>query len=145
MLDSLNQAGRRLTAPRRRVLAALKAASGPLTALEVASAAGTSVASTYRALGLLAGLGLVSELADVGMTPESAEGRAARRYALCSLAEHHHHFVCRSCHTTLEVTCDALEAALAELERTAGLSVESHEITLRGQCSRCRARGGSAC
>lgn len=145
MSPFLNQAGRRLTAPRRRVLTVLEEAPGPLTAREVASAAGTSVASTYRALGLLAELGMVSELADVCVPPESMERRAARRYALCSLAEHHHHFVCRSCHSTLEVTCEALEAALAELERTAGLSVESHEITLRGQCQRCRATGGHAC
>ena len=93
----------------------------------------------------LARLGMVSELLDTCAAPESAEGRTARRYALCSLAEHHHHFVCRSCHVTLEITCEALEAALAELERTAGLAVESHEITLRGQCARCRARGGQAC
>ncbi|HEX6121805.1 MAG TPA: transcriptional repressor, partial [Ktedonobacterales bacterium] len=96
----------------------------------------------YRALGLLARLGMVSELPDSGDTSLSAEGRAVRRYALCSLAEHHHHFVCRSCHVTLEITCEALEAALAELERTAGLAVESHEITLRGQCPRCRVTGG---
>lgn len=145
MIERLVQTGHKLTAPRRRVLEALRAAEVPLAAQEVAERAGTTVASTYRALALLAELGIVSEVeehgasgvaASAGGGDERVEGRT-RRYALCTLSGHHHHFVCRTCHTTLDVQSEALERALAELEQHAGLDIERHEVLLSGRCPRC--------
>lgn len=166
MGERLRGIGYRLTRPRQEVLAVLQAAPGPLTAQEVATRAGTSLASTYRALGLLVQLGMVSESGDAGhQTGESvgspraeqhggqlggvshepgepqAEARS-RRYTLCLAAGHHHHFICRSCHAALDITSDALERALeraaAEIERGSGLRIESHDLTLRGECAACR-------
>ena len=145
MIERLAQTGHKLTAPRRRVLDALREAEGPLAAQEVAEHAGTTVASTYRTLALLAELGIVSEVeehggAAAGAGPGADEGHAEgriRRYALCTLSGHHHHFVCRTCHTTLDVQSEALERALAELERRAGLDIERHEVLLSGRCPRC--------
>ncbi len=153
-LTGLSAAGYKVTGPRRRILDALRMAPGPLTAQEVAASAGTSVASTYRALALLVELGVISETPDLGepdanaeSTPiaptrvtmhEAHEAREAaldshdshesrgKRYALCSTSGHHHHFVCRACHATLDVTCGALESAFAELERERGVVVERH-------------------
>lgn len=148
MIERLAATGHKLTAPRRRVLAALRAAGEPLAAQEVAARAGTSVASTYRALALLAELGIVSEVEEHGgaagtsgerHTEGRTEGRT-RRYALCTLRGHHHHFVCRACHTTLDVQSEALERALAELERRTGLDIERHEVLLSGRCPRCSGR-----
>ncbi len=136
MIDRLSAAGYKITGPRRHILETLRSAREPWTAQEIAARASTSVASTYRALALLVELGLVSEVADVSDTPGGPEGRS-HRYALCSAAGHHHHFVCRSCHATLEIACDAIKGALAEIERSTGLRVESHDVTLRGLCSRC--------
>jgi len=150
MLNRLSHAGYKITEPRRRVLAALREARESLTALEVAARAGASVASTYRALTLLANLGVVSELPDPAAEREShtddtdGAGEArGKRYALCATQEHHHHFTCRGCHVTTEVTCDALERALAELEATTGALIERHEVTLRGLCGACRSQVGS--
>ena len=136
MSNPLEDAGYRLTEPRRRVLDALRTAAGPLTAQDVAERAGASVASTYRVLALLVELGLVSETPDDGVALPGCEARG-RHYALCTAHEHHHHFFCRSCHATLEVASDALERALVELERTTGLRVEQHDVMLRGQCPAC--------
>ncbi|HST89597.1 MAG TPA: Fur family transcriptional regulator [Ktedonobacterales bacterium] len=142
MLERLQGAGYKLTTPRRLVLAALHAAGEPLTAPAVAERAGTSLASTYRVLGLLAELGLVSEVEEEGGDAEAPQPDArSRRYALCSLSEHHHHFVCRSCHATLDLASDGLERALEELAGRAGVRLEGHEITLRGQCARCATSG----
>ena len=66
MSNPLEDAGYRLTEPRRRVLDALREAPGPLTAQDVAERASASVASTYRVLALLVELGLVSETPDNG-------------------------------------------------------------------------------
>ena len=141
MGNPLEDAGYRLTEPRRRVLDALRMAAGPLTAQDVAERAGASVASTYRVLALLVELGLVSETPDDGMALPGCETRG-RHYALCTAHEHHHHFFCRSCHATLEVASDALERALLELEQTAGLRVEQHDVMLRGQCPACAQAAG---
>lgn len=129
------------TGPRRRVLEALRAAAGPLTAHEVAACTGTSLASTYRVLALLVELGLAGEIAEGTATGEPGEARS-RRYTLCSAQGHHHHFICRGCHRMLDVASAELERALrratAELEAVAGLRIEEHELTLRGFCAACR-------
>lgn len=140
MFEHLVAAGYKLTTPRRRVVEALRGAAGPRTAQEVAEMAGTSVASTYRVLALLVSLGVVSELEDGGMSATPAQGYEARvrRYALCTASGHHHHFICRSCHAVIEVASEALERVLAELGQASGLSIDGHEVTLRGQCARCQ-------
>jgi len=145
MFEHLVAAGYKLTAPRRRVVEALRTAAGPRTAQEVAEMACTSVASTYRVLALLVSLGVVSEVEDGGIAATFTPGTEARvrRYALCTASGHHHHFICRSCHTVIEVASEALERVLAELGQASGLCIEGHEVTLRGQCTRCQdGRGG---
>lgn len=133
MIDQLSAAGYKVTGPRRRVLAALRSASNPQTALELAERSGTSVASTYRALALLVELGLVSEVEGC-----AGDSDNCHRYALCSATGHHHHFVCRTCHSTIEIASPVLEAALQDIARTTGLRIEQHELTLRGQCVTCQ-------
>ena len=144
MDERLSDAGYKVTEPRRKILEALQEAHGPLTAQEVAVVAGTSVASTYRALGLLVELGVVSETPDPADESGASEDESAdprgRRYALCSAAGHHHHFYCRACHATLDVACEALERALAELAAESGLAVERHDVMLRGVCGACQRR-----
>ncbi len=151
MIDQLSHAGYKITGPRRRVLAALREAGEPLTAQEVAARAGASVASTYRALTLMTRLGVISESTDTAAKHEphasgvdSATDTRGKRYALCVTREHHHHFTCRGCHATLEVTSDALERALAELQATTGTLIERHEVTLLGLCDVCRRQIGVA-
>jgi Fur family ferric uptake transcriptional regulator len=153
LFDRLAQAGYKLTTPRRRILDALRTAEAPLTALEVAARSGVSVASTYRALALLADLGALSEIADPsaeragpaasGESAAEADARG-RRYAICTATGHHHHFTCRACHATLDVASTGLETALAEIEQATGVRIERHDITLGGLCAACTQAAGSA-
>ena len=149
--DKLSQAGYKLTTPRRHILDALRTAEGPLTALEVAARSGVSVASTYRALALLADLGAVSEIEDPGAMsstaaptehrePAAEADARGRRYALCTATGHHHHFTCRACHATLDIASTALETALAEIEQATGVRIERHDIRLGGLCAECQRR-----
>jgi Fur family ferric uptake transcriptional regulator len=151
LFDRLSQAGYKLTAPRRRILDVLRTAESPLTALEVAARSGVSVASTYRALALLADLGALSEINDPGVerAGPAAQGESAaeadargRRYAICTATGHHHHFTCRACHATLDVASAELETALAEIAQATGVRIERHDITLGGLCAGCQ-RGSS--
>lgn len=146
MQDRLTEAGYKLTTPRRRVVDALYAAREPRTAQEVAETAGTSVASTYRVLALLVSLGLAGEVEDAvepgaNAIPGNCGEARVRRYALCTAAGHHHHFVCRACHGVVEVESDALEEALAATAARTGLHIEQHDVTLRGVCNRCQGQG----
>jgi len=150
LFDRLSEAGYKLTTPRKRILDALWAAPAPLTPLEVAARSGVSVASTYRALALLAELGAISEITDpcadrptvtaqMGPAESAADAEArGKRYAICPTTGHHHHFTCRACHATLDVASAALEQALAEIEQATGAHIERHEITLGGLCAGCQ-------
>ncbi len=154
IFERLSAAGYKLTAPRRRILDVLRMSEAPLTALEVAARSGVSVASTYRALALLADLGAVSETSDpcaeraagqtalatapVELAAAAVDDARGRRYAICTATGHHHHFTCRACHATLDVSSAALETALAEIEQATGVRIERHDIALGGLCAACQ-------
>ena len=86
------------------------------------------LASVYRALELLAGLGLVHRV-DV-------DGTAAFERADPG-GEHHHHLVCSSCGRVDAFEDPALEQAIARLSARVGYAVRDHEVVLRGACSTC--------
>ena len=94
---------------------------------------GIGLTTVYRALQSMAASGLVDTLrTDTG---ESV-------YRRCS-AHHHHHLVCRSCGTTVEVKAKQVEAWAAEVVREHGFSDASHTIEIFGTCAQCVPKSGS--
>jgi Fur family ferric uptake transcriptional regulator len=87
------------------------------------------IASVYRALDLLHGMGLLQRL-DVG------EG-SYRYEPVVPGGEHHHHAVCESCGRVTAFEDAGLEQAVNRLGRRIGHRVSSHDITIRGACPRC--------
>ncbi|MCL4508788.1 MAG: transcriptional repressor [Chloroflexi bacterium] len=126
----------RLSSLRLRVLAVLEEANAPLTAAEVGQRAGTSTASTYRALGFLVQQHLVIAVPDGNLLPTGDE-RRVWRYARCVEKRHHHHFVCKACHSIIDIRCSDFERALAALTLNSEHLIESHELTLVGTCVHC--------
>jgi Fur family transcriptional regulator, ferric uptake regulator len=133
--DDLRRAGLRLTAPRRRVLAAL-ARRGHATPEEVAGevsgdGGGRLPASTiYRNL---------ESLASAGVVRHSHLDHGAPSY---HLAEHgdHLHLVCRGCGTVLEAD-PALAADLAAgLRALHGFAADVTHMAIHGHCERCLPR-----
>ena len=91
------------------------------------------IASVYRALDLLARLGLVRRL-DLG----AASGTSPR----CPGGHHHHHVVCDRCGKVSSFEDQALEDAIDRLARRLKHTVAEHDVVLRGvpDCRRrCRA------
>ena len=86
------------------------------------------LASVYRALELLTGLGLVHRV-DV-------EGTAAFEPADPG-GHHHHHLVCSSCGRVDAFEDPALEAAIEALSARVGYRVAEHDVVLRGACDSC--------
>jgi Fur family transcriptional regulator, ferric uptake regulator len=88
------------------------------------------IASVYRALELLHGMGLVQRV-------EFGEG-VARFERVVPGGEHHHHAICDRCGRVTPFEDERLET---ELERLAGRlkhSMRGHDLVIRGACPRCR-------
>ncbi len=61
-------------------------------------------------------------------------------YRRCAAHDHHHHLVCRSCGSAVEVSGREVEAWAAEVAQAHGFSNVSHTIELFGTCADCRRR-----
>ena len=85
------------------------------------------LATVYRTLQLLAEHGQVDAL-------RTEEGEAV--YRRCS-STHHHHLVCRSCGTTVEIEGPAVESWATAIAREHGFSEVSHDLEIFGTCPNC--------
>ena len=130
----LRRTGHRSGGARAAVIDLMAAQACCLTAQEVfdglrADGRVVGIASVYRALDLLARLGLVRRV-DMG----SASGYEP---ALPG-GHHHHHVVCERCGKVSSFEDKALEDAIDRLSRRLKHTVAEHEVVLRGACPDCR-------
>lgn len=128
---------RQRTTRQRVAVSALLAESGEFRSAQDIHAAlrarGASVglATVYRNLGLMAGLGEVDTLVrDDGET----------LYRQCSDV-HHHHLVCRQCGRTVEIAGPAVETWANAVAAEHGFTDISHQLELFGLCATCRSGG----
>lgn len=89
------------------------------------------LATVYRAMQAL------SETGDVDVL-RSGEGEAL--YRRCDKRAHHHHLVCRSCGTALEIDGPSVEAWATQVGAAHGFTDITHTMELFGTCAACRAR-----
>lgn len=139
IVDALDQAGYRLTGPRRVVADLITEHNGHFTALELEVAArsrrlGISRATLFRALDLLTELHVVERL-------DLPSGEHA--YVPCAPA-HHHHVICSRCGRTTKVDDCGLAGVVAEIGRQSGYQIETHRLELFGLCRNCQAKTSSA-
>jgi Fur family transcriptional regulator, ferric uptake regulator len=88
------------------------------------------IASVYRTLELLHGMGLVTRV-------DTGDG-VARFEPTHPGGEHHHHLVCTSCGAVEAFHDDALEEAILRIAARVDLRVDAHDVALRGACRACR-------
>jgi Fur family ferric uptake transcriptional regulator len=130
----LSDAGLKRGGARERVIELLAGEPCALSAVEIEDAlraAGrpTGRASVYRVLELLVEHGLVERVAvGDGQTrfERSQPGGA-----------HHHHLVCEQCGRLVAFDDPGLEHAIDRLSDRLGVTIESHDVLLRGACERC--------
>ena len=135
ILDAFDQAGYRLTTPRRAVADLITEHDGHFTAAELELAArrrrlALSRATLFRSLDLLTELGVVERL-------DLPSGDHA--YVPCAPA-HHHHVVCSRCGRSTDVDDCGVAAAVAEISRRSGYLIETHRLELFGLCRHCQTR-----
>ncbi|MGV8965210.1 MAG: Fur family transcriptional regulator [Cellulomonas sp.] len=93
------------------------------------------LATVYRAMQAL------SETGDVDVL-RSDEGEAL--YRRCDKRAHHHHLVCRSCGTAVEIDGPSVEAWATKVGAAHGFTDIAHTMELFGTCAACRARIAAA-
>ena len=133
LLQALDQAGVRLTGPRRELAALIAERHGHFTAADLLADAeahglGIGRATVFRLLELLADRRLVERV-------DLPDGRHA--YVPCEPA-HHHHLVCTACGAISEVDDCGIDAVTAEAARRSGFDIQSHRLELFGRCPRCK-------
>ena len=121
----------RRTRQRDAIREAVTRAGRPLTPPEILEAARAEIpnlglATVYRTLKLLVDAEAVVQVELPG-EPTRYEPRPAR-------GEHHHHFRCRTCATVYDI--EGCPGGLGKL-LPPGFTLESHDITLYGECDRC--------
>ncbi len=129
----LRTRGFRMTAQRRAILHVLHHSGRHLSPAEVfelarRDAPGLTYPTVYRTLEFLAKTGLA--------VPAQVVGKKKLAYQIAR--ESHHHLICRSCGSSLEVGLEALEPAIRNLEQSSGYRFISSHITLYGLCPKCQ-------
>jgi Fur family transcriptional regulator, ferric uptake regulator len=133
---TLERDGYRLSAPRSAVVETLADLGCSVTAKEIADrlrqrGSDVGVASIYRTLELLDKLQLARRV-------DAAEG-VARYEPIDPSGEHHHHMVCGRCGEVRAFEDTELEHAIERLSNRVEYAVDTHDVTLRGECPACRA------
>lgn len=132
---ALRTAGTRASAPRTAILAELADQHCCASAQEIHArlderGSRVGIASVYRTLDLLHGLGLVTRI-------DTGDG-VARYEPTQPDGEHHHHLVCTRCGAVEAFHDDALETAIHHVADRVDFEVTGHDVALRGVCARCR-------
>ncbi len=134
-LARLRESSGRSGSARRAVVELLGRQGCCLSAQEIheglrAAGLRVGIASVYRALEGLDGLGLVQRV-DLGdgiarFEPAHPEG------------DHHHHLVCDDCGKVEPFEDPTLEAAIERVADGRGYAVAAHDVVVRGACEDCR-------
>lgn len=133
--DALRAGGHRTGGAREAVVELLAEQDCCLSAHEIhdrlrAREQTVGIASVYRALDVLAGMGLVHRL-------EMGDGTA--RFEPVVPEGHHHHVVCERCGRVDAFEDPALEEAIDRVASHLAYAVSAHDVVLRGLCPTCRA------
>jgi Fur family transcriptional regulator, ferric uptake regulator len=135
LVSALDEAGYRLTEPRRAVAELVAAREGHFTANDILEDArardmGIGRATVFRALDLFTELDVLERI-------DLPSGDHA--YVPCE-PQHHHHIVCGGCGAVTDVADLGLGAAIEEIQRRTGWQVDSHRLELYGRCPVCHGR-----
>jgi Fur family ferric uptake transcriptional regulator len=92
---------------------------------------GIGLATVYRALSGLAAQGDADTL-------HSPDGEAL--YRACASSGHHHHLICRSCGTAVEIAATDVEQWARQTAAAYGFTEAEHVVDIFGLCAACTAK-----
>lgn len=131
----LSEHDQQYTNNRRAVVEALAAAGAPITLPDLLSANDTlAQSSAYRSL---------SVMIDAGVVRRLVHGADHAYFELDEhLTEHHHHLVCETCGTVVDVTLptrveSAMDRSFREVASASGFTPAHHTVDIYGTCADC--------
>ncbi len=132
IIETVEDAGYRLTETRRALAGLIADQPGHFTAADLvedanASHLGVSRATIFRSIDLFVELGVIERI-------DLPNGDHA--YVECARS-HHHHVVCSSCGRSTDVAELGLDAVAREVEERTGYRVDTHRLELFGICPDC--------
>jgi len=135
-LAALRGMGERVTAPRAAVIEVLAGTVEHLSAEEVAESArgrghDLHLATAYRALKTLSGLGLVRHTHLPG-------GSTTYHLATSGGPRAHAHAACTSCGKVVDVPEEWLDDLVQRMRSEQGFELAPHHAALTGRCADCR-------
>jgi Fur family ferric uptake transcriptional regulator len=134
IVAALENAGYRLTGPRRSLAELITARNGAaFTAADLVADVrtrrlGIGRATVFRAIDLLETVGAVERI-------DLQNGEHA--YVAC-VPTHHHHVICSRCANATEIGDLGLGAVAREVARRTGYRVDEHRLELFGLCPTCQ-------
>lgn len=138
-IQSLKQAGYRLTQARLTVLEVLESEHGHITSADVLEKVerinpAIGRASVFRTLELFTQLGFIRPTyIHTSLTPT---------YVLMH-GGHHHHVICTECKRFFEFDNCGLEALTSNLQRELDIQISGHLLEFYGVCADCRGLEGA--
>lgn len=131
--QTLKSHGYSVTAPRRKLFAALEHREAQSMA-ELIAAVGETIdrASVYRTIALFEQLGIVQRLNT---------GWKYKLELANEFQDHHHHMTCVQCDAILPFQeGQELSQALQQIADSHGFELLGHQLELRGKCRNCSAK-----
>jgi Fur family ferric uptake transcriptional regulator len=133
IVGALDEAGYRLTGPRRALATLIAGRSGHFTADDLLADSrqrrlGLGRATVFRSLDVLADIGAIERL-------DLPTGEHA--FVACE-PRHHHHVVCSSCGRSTPVADAGLERLAEAIGESTGYRVETHRLEIFGRCPACQ-------
>jgi Fe2+ or Zn2+ uptake regulation protein len=132
----LRRANQRFTPNREALLEVLASAPGKALTIPdiVAAQPKLAVSSVYRNLAVLDQVGVVHRVVT--------RGEFAYYELVEDLTEHHHHLVCSSCGSVVDVPASptierSVRDAARQIARRTGFKTDHHRLDLFGLCSSC--------
>jgi Fur family ferric uptake transcriptional regulator len=129
----LRRRGYRITPQRMMILSCIEDSDNHITAEDIYAQVvekdpGLNISTVYRTLELLKELGLIYEI-DLG------EGRVGYHP---EGKGHHHHLICRKCHSITDINESVLFSVKAVLLQAFGFDADLKHLALFGLCEKCR-------
>jgi Fur family ferric uptake transcriptional regulator len=125
----------RHTRQRRAVLAAL----GQTGSFRSAQAIHASIRQTGEKVGLATVYRALKVLSDAGELDVVRDDAGEQLYRRCGTS-HHHHLVCVSCGTAVEVESAPMERWAVRVGEAHGFTDVSHSLEVFGTCAQCAGR-----
>ena len=79
----------------------------------------------------------LEELSEKGVISKIVHPDRKLSYYLCRNKEHHHHFICLSCHKVDDITYCHIETVQMDIENKLEGKVLSHIMQINGICNTC--------